>query len=70
MHHRSQSRAAIVRVRDDIQHLSHVRVATDTRESYQSAVGLAGSDVVVADAQHFGRSDSVLGLTIPANVPI
>ncbi len=62
---------AIVRVRDDIQHLGHVRVATDTRESYKGALGRVSSDVVVAEAQHFGRfSLDASVLTVPANVSI
>ena len=59
---------AIVRVRDDIQRLGHVWVATDTRESYQSAVGRVGNDVVVADAQHFGSFG--LGASVMTIPPI
>jgi hypothetical protein len=51
--------------------LGYVWVATDTRESYQSAVGRVGNDVVVADAQHFGSfGPGASVMTIPPNVSI
>jgi hypothetical protein len=62
---------AIRRVLDDIQHLGHVWVATDSRESHQCALGRVGRDVVAADAQHVGRfSLGAAVMTVPPDDPV
>src|SRR5262245_38338639 len=57
---------AILGMRDDIQNLSNIWVATDTREPDQGCVGCVGRDVVLADPQHL---DSFSGRSPARTIP-
>jgi hypothetical protein len=58
-------------MRDDVEHLGDVRIATDPRESDQAPVGRMGGDVVATDTQHLeGLSRRPPPRAVPPDDPV